>query len=215
MFLYEREEILGIHHVILILIVNFPDSRLVGVGADGIVGNPDGYPEGTFLAPLADHLHYPRLILVGNGECLSGACVAVFLHEVGHCTDSLACGLAAFEGDVDERAVVEDGIGGGVLKLRGAAPSGLSDHELMLIHVADHVVGLLSLRDLTPVAVVAPVDHASHLAGGIRGARGVEEVAETGVGIIGIRDHHRSVGSGFSSGDEIRACLGSYRHEKG
>ena len=76
-----------------------PDSAQVGMGADAVVGDAQGHPNGTFAAwALADDFHNPSLVGVTNGDGFAAAVVAVFFNEFGHALDGFAGSGRALQG---------------------------------------------------------------------------------------------------------------------
>ena len=211
----ERDEVLGIFHVVLILEVDLAYAGLVGVAGDGLVGDADGDPDGALLGALADHLHDPDLVGVGDGEALAGGGVAVLVHQVGHDVDGLAGGPGALQGDVDERAVVDDAPAGGVDELGQAAPGGLGDDELVLVHVAHHIISMCHFGDLAHVLAGIPVDDLAHGAGLVVGGGLVVEGAVEGVRVGGVGDHGGAVLGGLLAGYEVGAGVGPGGGEHG
>ena len=67
------------------------NAALVGMSRDTIIGHADSHPYGTaHTGSLANHLHNPYLVGVGNGEGFSTTVIAIFLHQFRHHLDSLA-----------------------------------------------------------------------------------------------------------------------------
>ena len=66
------------------------DAAGVGVGADAVVGNSPGDPDGALVPlPFSNYLHDPGFILVTDGERFTGAAVSVFLNQVVDAGDCL------------------------------------------------------------------------------------------------------------------------------
>ena len=75
------------------------DSTEIGVGADAVVGDAQGDPDGPFpTLPFADDLHDPRIIGVTDGDAFAATIVAVLLHQLGHALDGLAGVGGALQG---------------------------------------------------------------------------------------------------------------------
>ena len=71
--------------------------------ADVAVRNTQGHPDGAFLfGSLADHFHYPGLVLVHYGERLSLGEIAVFVREFCHDLDGLTRSLGSLQCDVNQ-----------------------------------------------------------------------------------------------------------------
>ena len=78
----ERDDVGRIEPVLGIVEREGGDPAHVGVGGDASLGNPGGDPDDPLDAgPLADQLHDPGFVLVGDREGLAGAAVAVFLAQ--------------------------------------------------------------------------------------------------------------------------------------
>ena len=69
------------------------NAALVGMSRDTIIGHADSHPYGTaHTGSLANHLHNPYFVGVGNGKRLATAVIAVFLHQLRHHLNGLAGG---------------------------------------------------------------------------------------------------------------------------
>ena len=105
------DDILRVQHVLLVLQGEGAYAALVGMSADGVVGNSPGHPHHTLLRHLtvgsaALHLQNPRLLWVTDGKCLTLRVVAVSLCQRGHYLNGLTCRLGTLQGDIDQRAIV-------------------------------------------------------------------------------------------------------------
>jgi len=89
----KRDHVFAVQYVLLVFEVNLAYAWLVGVPGDGIVGYAHGNSHGTLLGAIANHLHHPHFILVGYGERLPAAGVAILVDEVCHHLYGLACGF--------------------------------------------------------------------------------------------------------------------------
>ena len=209
----EGDDIRGIEAVLRIVEREGGDPGLVGVGADVAVRNPPGNPDHALaeilsvpeVHTLSDKVHNPGFIPVRNREAFALGGVTIFIDQVHDDLDGLACRTRPLEGDVDEGAVVHHCCG--VQKFLPSAPGRLGDDELMLVHVAD---GLVGVRDL---------GYAAHRPGGVpfsdvqKGAwlpvscRMVVELAikDMGVGCVG--DYAGVVLAGSSGDDDVGAGL--------
>ena len=114
-FAGERDHIFRIHHVLFVLHVHLADAWFVGMSGNGVVGDANGNPYSALFGSLADHLHYPDLILVGYRERFTARSITVSVHKVAHRGHSLAGCLAALEGNLYKRTVVDHRFAGGVL----------------------------------------------------------------------------------------------------
>ena len=120
-------------------------TGLVGMCSDAVVRNTCSYPYGTFLPrAFADDIHNPNLIRVAEREGLTLAGIAVLLDQRGHALDSLASRLAALQSNVDKASVID---AYGIPELLQSSPCRLTDGELVLVGVADNIVGVCYLRD--------------------------------------------------------------------
>ena len=87
------DDIGGVHTVLLVVHVELMNAALVGMSGDTIIGHADSYPYGTaHTGSLANHLHNPYFVGVGDGEGLATAVIAIFLHQFRHHFDGLAGG---------------------------------------------------------------------------------------------------------------------------
>ena len=199
----KRNDIGRIEAVLLVFQRELVNAGIVGVTGNAVVGDTHGYPHGT-PAPraLADEVHDPGLVGVGNGEGLATAAIAIFLDQAGHHLDGLAGGLGPFESQLHERTVVDDA--GGIDQLGTSAPGRLDDGELVLVHVAQHGISVIHLFDFAQRFVGIPLDNLTHgtlgpVGGRRRGQRPIEGV---GVGRIGYQ--HTPVGRSLLTGYQTR-----------
>ena len=129
------------------------------MGANGPVGDAAGHPDDALLHvhavlhvhSLADEFHDPGFALVGNGEGFALGGVAVAVCKFHDDVDGLTGGFCTLERDIDEGAVVDSALL--VFKFGTAAPGGLSDDDLVLVHVANGLVGMGNLLYLANVTV--------------------------------------------------------------
>ena len=205
----KRDDVLAVHDVLLVLHVKLPDAGVVGVSGNAVIGDAHGYPNGTeFVRSLADHVHNPNLVGVTNREGLTLAGIAVLGHQFGHHLDGLTGGLGALQGDVDEAAIVDDGLAIEVPEFLTAAPSALGDGHLVLVHVAHDGIGVGYLGDGTHALAAVPVDDFAHSACGMVGSGQVLQVTEEGVAVGGIGDDGRAVGTGVLAHQQVGARVG-------
>ena len=70
------------------------DAAQVGVGADAVVGDAQGNPDGSLATgSLADDFHDPSFVGVADGEGLAAAVVTILLNEFRHATNGFTgCG---------------------------------------------------------------------------------------------------------------------------
>ena len=151
----KRDDIRRIHAIVRILQREGRDTRLVGVTGNHAVRNATGYPDHTLVDvaailqqdTLADHFQDPGLFLIDDGETLALGIVTIFIGQSGHALDGLARRLATLQGDVNQRTIVHDTET--VRQFFTAAKGRLTDDELVLIHVADPLVCMCNLLDIT------------------------------------------------------------------
>ena len=166
----ETDHIGRIEAVVRVVEGEFPDAGLVGVAGNGPVRDADRHPDDALLGvdlvadvhPLADEFHDPDLVLVGDCKRLALRGIAIGIGEVHDDPDGLAGGLGPLEGDIDQGAVID--LSQLVFQFAPPAPGRLGDNELVLIHVADGLVGMGHLGDVREIAVGVPVIDFQHLA---------------------------------------------------
>ena len=118
------------------------------------------------------------------------------------------------EGDVDERAVVNDTRRVG--HLFTTSEGGLTDGDLPLVGVTHDVVGLEGLGDLTQKLVGIPLTHLTHVACLMVGSGIVVEGHEGAEGVGVVSDKNAAVGTCFLADDEVGTChriSGSDEHD--
>ena len=188
------------------------DAGLVGVRRNIAVGNAAGHPDDAFagvaalavvLETLADQLHDPHLVGIGDRERLAARRVAVGVGQLGDHADGLTRGFGTLQGDVDQRPVVH--AARRVLQFGAASVGRLADDERMFVHVADGRPGFADLRDVRQVTARIPFVDGQHRPGLVLAAGGVVQCAVECVGVRRIGDHHRTVGRSSSGDDEIGA----------
>ena len=111
------------------------------MAGDLAVGDPHRDPHRTLAAGTGSH-HFedPGLLRVGDGERFALVAVAVLGHQAGHDLDGFPRGACPLQGDVHHRQTIDHSQG--IVQLFSAAESGLGDDELVLIHQAQHLVGV-------------------------------------------------------------------------
>ena len=208
----ERDHVRGVEAVLGIVLREGGDAGLVGVGRDIAVGNAARHPDDAFagvpalfveLAALADQLHDPRLVRVGDRERLAARRIAVGVGQLGDHADGLAGGPGPLQRNVYQRSVVH--AARRVLQFGTASVGRFADDERMLVHVADGRPGLFDLRDVRQVTARVPFVDGQHRPGLVLAAGGVVQRAVERVGVRRIGDHHRTVGRSSSGDDEIGA----------
>ena len=177
------------------------------MGADGVVRHTDGHPVSAFLSgTFADEIHDPHLLRVAEREGLAFRRIAVLVDEGDEPLDRLAGGLAALQRDIDERPVVD---ADGVPERLSAAPGGLTDGDLVLVHVTDYRIGVRHLRDSAQRAAGVPVFDLAHGPfGPVLCRREMQETVHA-VRVGGVGDHRTAVRRGVLAYQEIGAGLDS------
>ena len=165
-------------HLHVTAIEELRDTALVSVGSNGIVGDADSHPNGAAcllraVGAAAHHFKHPRLILISHRERLALGIIAVLSHQRCHDLQGLTSCLRTLEGDVNERAVVDDTCGVG--HFLTASEGGLTDGYLPLVAIADHIISLWRLSNLTQILVCVPLEHFPHLTSLMPGSRIVVE----------------------------------------
>ena len=201
--------ILGVEHVFLVFHIESRDTALVGMGTNGIVGNADGHPHRTLApGPHTHHLHDPSFIGIADGESLTLGIVAISLDQVGHHADRLTSRFRPLQGDIDQRAIVEDS--GRIDHLLPTAVSGLADSHLILVDIADDIISLRSLRYLAMILVGIPIIDLTHRARCMLPGRVMAEVLKHAIIIRIVGADDRAVGTGSLGHDEIGASRSMY-----
>ena len=208
----ERNHVGRVEAVFGIVLRKGGDAGLVGVGRDIAVGNAAGHPYDALpgvaalavvLETLADQLHDPRLVGIGDRERFAARRIAVGVGQVNDYADRLAGGLGALQRDVDQRSVVH--ASRRILQFAAASVGRFADDERMFVHIADGRIGLPDLRDVPQVAARVPFVDGEHRSVLEFAAGGVVQRAVERVGVGRIGDHHRTVGRSSFGDDEIGA----------
>ena len=207
------DDVFRVKPILLVLEVDLLDPGLIGMRGDGVIGDAGSYPYSTLLAlTLTDHLHEPHLILICNGEGLTGTAVAVVTYESGHDVNGLAGALGALEGNVDQAPVVDETLC--PLELLQSAPSSLGDADLVLVHVAYYVVRMSDLRDLSLVLARVPYVDIHHMPRLPVTGSPVIELTVEGVAVSCVADDDAPIDRGILADDEISTCLGALRKQE-
>ena len=78
------DDVGGVHTVLLVVHVALMNAALVGMIRDTIIGHADSHPYVTaHTGSLANHLHNPDFVGVGNRERLAAAVITVFMESGG------------------------------------------------------------------------------------------------------------------------------------
>lgn len=151
-----------------------------------------GWAKTTYFAVPCDH------VPVGCGE-------------VAHDGNGFTGGLCALQRDPDEVAVVHPrrlpGKGGQAAKRR------LADGELVLVHVAHHVVRVRGLLDVPQVHPAVPVPHLARRAGGVVGSRVVPQRPVEVAVVRGVGNLRRGV-LACAFGDKVIRAGGRRRDKR-
>ena len=212
----EGNHVGGVQAVVGVVQGELADTGLVGMGADGAVRDADSHPHDSLLGihavfdvhALADEFHDPGLVLVGDGEGFALGGVTVGVGKVHDDVDGFPGRLGALQGDIDEAAVVDAAFL--VLQFRTAAPGGFGDDDLVLVHVADRLVGVRNLFNFADVAVGVPVIDFEHGAGFPVGRRFVVQLAEKAVRVGRIGDQDGAVLGGAARDNDIGTGISVY-----
>ena len=168
------------------------------------VGNSSCHPYEAFaVAAFAGEVHYPGFPGVGDCKALAFRAIAISSGEGDYGVYGLSRGLCPLQGYVDQTAVVDASFR--VRELGSAAPGGLGDNQLMLIHIAHGLPGMSDLRNSAERAVGVPFGDLQHAAA-LPVCRGVEvEFSVKDVRVSGVRNYGRPVHACPRRHDDIGA----------
>ena len=210
-FAKARDDVGRVEAVVLVVEGELMDAAVVGMGGDAVVGHAHGHPDGSAHAgAFAYHLHNPHFVGIGDGEGLTAAVIAVFLHQLGHDLDGLAGVARALEGEVDEAAIVDDAQR--VNQLGASAEGGLADGQLEFVHVADDAVRLAGLFNLAQVLACVPLVDVNHRPLRIDPGGIVVQLAEQPVGVGRIRHDGGAVRRSVLAHNQVGAGGGVRGH---
>ena len=156
----------------------------------------------------SDHLQDPCLLGVGDGERLAFVAVAILGDQAGHHLDGLPGGARPLQGQSHQRRAIDQPRR--IVQLLPAAEGRLTDGKLVLVHQAQHLVGVSDLGNLAG----RPLVFRSARFNGDRFARlvvggGSQRQGRIQAGIIAtVGDHHRAVGRRPAGDDNARAGFG-------
>ena len=179
------------------------NTCLVSMTRDAVLGNQSSHPDSSFLScglaladrrarcSLADKVHHPYFVWIANREGFALGCIAVFLHQLRHHVDGLACRSATFQGNVHQRAVVDDCRR--IHQAKVATPSRFADGHLPFVLVTHHAICVCRLRNLSQGALRVPIDHLPHLSYLMIGSRGKLQIAVELMTVGIVTDHGRTV----------------------
>ena len=193
--------------VVRIVLREGRDAGLVGMGADVPVGYPARNPYDALLLSFAHEVHHPGFLCIGDREGLSFGGVAILVGQGHDDIYGFACRAGPLQSHVDEGTVVHDAVR--VDLLLTSAPGGLTDDELVLVHVSDRLVGVCDLLDAPEGFVGVPFDDGEHGSGFPVCGLVEIELTEQHVGVGGVRDHAGAVGAGAAGDDDVGASVRS------
>ena len=157
-FAGKGDDIGRIHTVVLIIHIELVDARLVGMCRDAIIGDAHSHPHGTtHTGAFANHFHNPDLVRISDSERLATAVIAIFLYKVGHHLDSFTGGTGTLQTEINQTSVVDDT--GGIYQFRTTSESGFSNGKLKFVDIADDVVRLACLLNLSQILAGVPLMH--------------------------------------------------------
>ena len=202
----KRNDILGIHHVFLVLHIELADATLVSMCTNCIIRNTESYPNHALRAwSLAHHLHNPSFVRITDGKGFAFWIITIGIGEGGHHLDSLACRFTALESNIDEWTIVHDTCR--ISHLLTSTISSFTDGDLPFIDIANHIISLGSLRNLTMIFIGIPIVNLTHLALSMLTSRKMTEILEHTIVIGTIWTHHRSIYRCFFSYYKVGTCL--------
>ena len=215
------DNIRSIEAVLRVLEGEFADAGLVGMGADGAVRHAHGHPNDALLrvhavahvGALADELHNPGFVLVGDGEGFSLGGITVLVGQVHNYVNGLAGGFGALQGNVNEGTVVY--AAGFVFQFGTAAPGGFGNDYLELVHVAHRLIGVGNLLNNAQGLVGVPVVNLDGAARFPVAGGSVVQLSVEGVGICGIGNQYGTVLAGTPADNHIGAGAGLHGKEQG
>ena len=194
----KRYHILGIHHVLLVLHIELADATLVSMCTNCIIRNTESYPNHALRAwSLAHHLHNPSFVRITDGKGFAFWIITIGIGEGGHHLDSLTGSLTTLQGNIDEWTIVHDTCR--ISHLLTSTISSFTDGDLPFIDIANHIISLGSLRNLTMIFIGIPIVNLTHLALSMLTGRKMTEILEHTIVIGTIWTHHRSINRCFFS----------------
>ena len=195
--LLDREtfHVLGKEAVGRIVAGNLSDAGLVGVTGDVAVGNSNRRPHGALAAgPRADNLQNPCFLGVGDRDRFARTAIAVFVRQLGHHLDSLACRAGALQAELHHQGVTQKPVG--IDRFRPTPEGSFGEGKLMLVHqIPQRFVGVRNLGDFSArFAVLAPRTDLNHLARLVVGGGNDRQLGVCPGSVAMVGDHHRPVG---------------------
>ena len=208
----ERRHVGRIEAVVGIVEREGRDARLIGMARHITVGNAARHPHDSLAGvaalavrfeTLADHLHDPRLVRIGDRKRLAFRRIAVGIGQIGHHADRLARRAGALQRDVDHRTVVHASRRIG--QFAAAAVGRFGDDERMFVHVPHRGIGMFHLRDVAQITPRVPLVDREHFARTEPALRCVEliEAAVQRMRIGGIAHQRRRIGRSAARDDEV------------
>ena len=221
----ERDHVGRIEAVVGIVEREGRDARLIGMARHITVGNAARHPHDSLAGvatlavrfeTLADHLHDPRLVRIGDRKRLAFRRIAVGIGQIGHHADRLARRAGALQRDVDHRTVVHASRRIG--QFAAAAVGRFSDDERMFVHVPHRGIGMFHLRDVAQITPRVPLVDGEHFARTEPALRCVEliEAAVQRMRIGGIAHQRRRIGRSAARDDEVgtRSGRGAFEQKE-
>ena len=157
------------------------------------------------------HLQDPCLLRVGDGERFAFVAVAILAHQAGHHLDGLPRGTRPLQGQSHQRQAIDQPQR--IVQFLPAAEGRLADGKLVLVHQAQHLVGVSDLGNLAGRTLVfrsARFDGDRFARLVVRGGNQRQGRIQAGI-IATVGDHHRAVGRGPAGDDNARAGFGGQR----
>ena len=178
--------------------------------ADITFRDAECYPNGSFihivavhhLDALADQLHVPYLVRIGDRKRFAARAITVGVHQVAHHPDRFARGFGPLQGRINQRPVVDDSRR---VPQSATAERAFGDNQLVLVHVADGRIGFGYLCDFTEVFTGIPFIHGHHRAGWIFCCRMKIEASVQLVRVGCVGNHRRAVLGGPFRYENVRA----------
>ena len=186
------DDVFRIEAVLRVFERELTDAREVGMRRDAIVGDAHSHPHSALHAwALAHDFENPSLVLVAHGDGLARAVVAIFLQEVGHDDDGLTSCGSTLQPQMNHGVIVEPALG--VLQFQTAIEGGLYDAHLLLIDIANDIVGVFHLWDVASDGSPAPLADGYHLTSLVAAARGAIHGTCEAVAIAIVGTNHGAI----------------------
>ena len=148
LFTSKRDHIRWVHTVFLIIHIELMDTCLVGMSRNTIIGHTNCNPYCTAdTGTFTNHLHNPDFVGIGKREWFSFAIIAILLYKIGHDLDSLTSCTRTLQTDIYQTSIID--YSGRIRQFGTSSKSSFPNSDLILIHIANHIVCLTSLSNLT------------------------------------------------------------------